>query len=112
MEEVMLLEAAGTATAAAGGLVLRQAFKTTNTRTMTTQGAATGNFNQGDVYGTANMNHGAPARSAANTPPPEAAAARAYKRPLASIVIGSLLIAVGILMICAGLYFNQEMSRV
>ena len=105
----MLLEAAGTATAAAGGLVLRQAFKTTNTRTATVHGNFTGILDQGDTGGNKTTSFGTPPASTANA---TASGASPGRKPAAGIIIGCLLIAAGILMICAGLYWNREMSRV
>jgi len=103
----MLLEAAGTATAAAGGVVLRQAFRTTvtNTRTITTGGSFTGIANQGDIHGPANMTFGTPPRSAPNLAP-AVASTPAQKRPIALIVLGSFLVLAGIGMICAGFYWE------
>jgi hypothetical protein len=117
----MYLETAGAASAAAGGLMLRQAFKvsvsntTTSTRTMTIGGSATGAFNQGDSNGPLNMNvnigTGGPSLPGPS-PAPAPSHPASPKRPVGLIFFGTLLLVAGITMLCAGFYINREYWRV
>jgi hypothetical protein len=114
----MYLEGAGAATAAAGGFMLRQAFKVNVTNTNNTErkveidGSVVGSLiNEGDIHGNATMTVGAQPR-AAPASPPAAATPKPKGRSIGLIVLGSCLLFAGILMICTGLYINREYSRV